>query len=88
MLKQIFYGGYLMKDLIKAMDNLPWIVKLILCIPALDIVWVIYRIVKSLVAGNTLAIVLSIVLLIVGIPWLWAIDLVFVLLKKQVWWFC
>ncbi|MBO5110411.1 MAG: hypothetical protein J6D21_06810 [Clostridia bacterium] len=77
-----------MKDLIKAMDNLPWIVKLILCIPALDIVWVIYRIVKSLVAGNTLAIVLSIVLLIVGIPWLWAIDLVFVLLKKQVWWFC
>ena len=77
-----------MKDLIKAMDNLPWIVKLILCIPALDIVWVIYRIVKSLVAGNTLAIVLSIVLLIVGIPWLWAIDLVCVLLKKQVWWFC
>ena len=76
-----------MKDLIKAMDNLPWIIKLILCIPALDIVWTIYRLLRSLVAGNVIAIVLSIVLFICA-PFVWLIDLICVLLKKQVWWLC
>lgn len=76
-----------MKDLIKAMDNLPWIIKLILCIPALDIVWTVYRLLRSLVAGNVIAIVLSIVLFICA-PFVWLIDLICVLLKKQVWWFC
>ncbi len=76
-----------MKDLIKAMDNLPWIVKLILCIPALDIVWTVYRLLKSLVAGNVVAIVLSIVLFFFA-PFVWLIDLICVILKKNVWWFC
>ena len=77
-----------MKDLIKAMDNLPWLVKLILCIPAIDIVWAVYRVIRSLAAGNVLGIVLSIVLIIVGIPVLWLIDLICVLVSKNVWWFC
>lgn len=76
-----------MKDLIKAMDNLPWIVKLILCIPALDIVWTVYRLLRSLVAGNVLAIVISIILFVCA-PFVWLIDLICVLFKKQVWWFC
>ncbi len=76
-----------MKDLIKAMDNLPQIVKLILCIPALDIVWTVYRLLRSLVAGNTLAIVLSIVLFFCA-PFVWLIDLICVLLNKKVWWLC
>ena len=76
-----------MKDLIKAMDNLPWIVKLILCIPALDIVWTVYRLLRSLVAGNVIAIVLSIVLFICA-PFVWLIDLICVILNKEVWWFC
>lgn len=77
-----------MKDLIKSFDKLPFIVKIILCIPVLDIAWVIYRIVKSLVAENTLAIVLSIVLVIVGIPWLWLVDMVCMIINKKVWWLC
>lgn len=76
-----------MKDLIKAMDNLPWIVKLILCIPALDIVWTVYRLLRSLVAGNVIAIVISIILFVCA-PFVWLIDLICVLCKKQVWWFC
>lgn len=76
-----------MKDLIKAMDNLPWLVKLILCIPALDIVWTVYRLLKSLVAGNTIAIILSIVLFFFA-PFVWLIDLLCVIFKKNVWWFC
>lgn len=77
-----------MKDLVKAIDNLPWLVKLILCIPVLDIVWAVYRVIRSLAAGNVLGIVLSIVLIIVGIPFLWLIDLICVIVSKNVWWFC
>ena len=77
-----------MKDLIKAIDNLPQIVKLILCIPMLDIVWAVYRVLRSLVANNLLGIIASIALIIVGIPWLWIVDLVCMILNKKVLWFC
>ena len=53
-----------MKSFIKAIDSLPYIIKIILCIPALDIVWGIYRLIKSLDKGNAVGIVLAIVLLI------------------------
>ena len=76
-----------MKEFIKAMDNLPWIAKLILCIPALDIVWTIYRLIKSIDAKNNLGIVLSIVLFVFA-PFVWLVDLICVILNKQVWWFC
>lgn len=75
-----------MKSFIKAIDSLPYIVKLILCIPALDIVWGIYRLVKSLDKGNAVGIVLAIVLLIVGVPFVWLIDLLCVLFGGKVWW--
>ena len=77
-----------MKDIIKTMDNLPWIAKLILCIPALDIVWNIYRLLKSVDAQNTVAIVISILLIFVGLPFMWAIDLICVILNKKIWWLC
>ena len=76
-----------MKDLIKALDGLPLIVKLILCIPVLDIVWTVYRLARSLVAGNTLAIVLSIILFFCA-PFVWLIDLICILVSEKVWWFC
>ena len=76
-----------MKDLIKLFDNLPWIVKIILCLPALDIVWTVYRLIRSLDAGNTVAIVLSIVLFFFA-PFVWLIDLICVILNKKVWWLC
>ncbi|MBR4032888.1 MAG: hypothetical protein IKJ07_09170 [Clostridia bacterium] len=76
-----------MKDFIKAIDNLPWIVKLILCIPVLDIVWTIYRLVKSIDVQNTLGIVVSIILFFFA-PFVWLIDLICVIVNKKVWWFC
>ena len=76
-----------MKDLIKSMDNLPWLVKLILCIPVLDIVWNVYRLLRSLVASNVIGIVVSIIL-IIGAPIVWLIDLLFVIFTKKIWWFC
>ncbi len=75
-----------MKALIDAMAGLPKLVKLILCIPALDIIWTIYRLCRSLEKKNVVGIVLAIVLLIVGIPWVWLIDLICVILRGEVWW--
>ena len=77
-----------MNDLIKTFDDLPLWLKIIFALPGLDIIWAVYRVVRSVVAKNTLAIVLSIVLIIVGIPFLWLVDIIFLLLKGKVWWFC
>ncbi|MBR5312402.1 MAG: hypothetical protein IKU40_05940 [Clostridia bacterium] len=76
-----------LNELIKSFDNLPKIVKLILAIPALDIIWVIYRIIKSVRDNNTLGIILGVVLLFVGVPFLWLIDIICIIMKDTVWWF-
>jgi hypothetical protein len=70
-----------MKDLIKAIDNLPWIVKLILCVPALDIVWAIYRIVKGVTEQNIVVLAVGIIWIIGAVSIGWLIDLIGILLK-------
>lgn len=72
-----------MKELIKQVEALPLLVKIILAIPALDIIWGIYRIVKGVDANNTAAIIIGIVLLFV--PFMWIVDIVMILLKGNVW---
>ena len=72
-----------MKELIKQIEALPLIVKIILAIPALDIVWGIYRIVKAVDANNTAGIIIGIILLFV--PFMWIVDIVMILLKGNVW---
>ena len=71
-----------MKELIKQMEALPIIVKVILAL-FVDIVWSIYRIVKGVDENNTTAIILSIILLFV--PLMWIFDTVMILLKGNVW---
>ncbi len=75
-----------MKQLIQAIDDLPLIVKIIFCIPALDIIWNIYRLCRSVDNQNTLGIVLAIVLLFFGWWGIWLIDLVCVILNHKIWW--
>ena len=72
-----------MKDFIKAIDNLPWIVKLILCIPALDIVWAIYRIIKGLETKNTVMLIAGILWIFPGAAFLWIWDIVTTFLYKH-----
>ena len=79
-------GETLMKNLIKAIEELPWIVKLILCIPMLDIVWTIVRLCRSIVANNTVGIVVAVILFFFA-PFVWLIDLICVILKGKIWWF-
>ena len=76
-----------MKNFINAMDELPFIVKLLLCIPALDIIWTVYRLIRSLDAKNTAGIVVSIIMFF-GFAFMWIIDLICVIVNKKVWWFC
>ncbi|MBP3496195.1 MAG: hypothetical protein J6K52_08335 [Clostridia bacterium] len=75
-----------MEKLIKAIDELPWIVKLLLCIPALDIVWAVYRLCKSLTANNTLGIVLAILCIFPGAAFVWLVDIICVLVNGKIWW--
>ena len=72
-----------MKSFVKAMDNLPWIVKLILCLPALDIVWAVYRIVKGLATKNILILVFGILWIVPGIAIGWLIDLLCTIFAKK-----
>ena len=75
-----------MKTLIKDMESLPLWVKIILALPALDIIWVIYRLCKSIDRENTLGIVLAVILLIIGIPFLWLIDIITLVVSNYVLW--
>lgn len=75
-----------MKEVIKFFDDAPKIFKLIFALPGLDIAWVIYRICKSLDKGNNLGVILGIVLIIVGIPFVWLLDLICILLDKPIFW--
>ena len=71
----------IMKELISALDNLPLVVKIILAV-FLDIVWHIYRIMKSVDTNNTTALIVSIILLF--IPFMGIIDLIVLILKGEV----
>ena len=73
-----------MKEFISSADALPSWAKLVLMIPFLDIFWWIYRIIRSIDSGNALCLVLGIVLLFVGIPFWWLVDIVYDLLKGKV----
>lgn len=75
-----------MSNLIKTFDDLPLIVKVILCIPMLDIVWSIYKICRSIDKSNVLGIVLGILTIFPGAFFIWIIDLVTLLVSGRVWW--
>ena len=72
-----------MKELLAQIEGLPLILKIILAIPALDIVWGIYRIVKAVAANNVVGIIIGIVLLFV--PIMWIIDIIMIIVKGNVW---
>ena len=57
-------------------DELPYIVKLLLCIPALNIVWALYRIIKGATEQNIVVLVIGIVWIIGAISIGWLVDLI------------
>ena len=75
-----------MKGFVNAFDGFSKVVKFLLALPILDILWVVYRLCKSADNKNTLGVILAIVILIVGIPFLWLVDMVTILLNDKVLW--
>lgn len=64
-------------------DSMPWILKLILCIPALDIFWAIYRIYKGVRTGNMVMLIVGILWIVPGAAFLWLVDLISTILFKR-----
>jgi hypothetical protein len=75
-----------MKNLIKAIDSSPTLLKIILALPALDIVWNVYRVARSLANDNLIGAVLGAVLIVVGIPFMWLVDILTLLFTGDVLW--
>lgn len=74
-----------MKDLVKAFDGLPWIVKIILALPFIDgIAYGIYRIAKGIDKKDNVILIAGIIWIFVGWAILWIIDLITVILYKKV----
>lgn len=70
-----------MQEFLRAVDGLPLVVKVILCIPVLDIFYSICRVVKGVVKGDILWIVLGVLTVFPGAFFMWLLDLIWVLLK-------
>lgn len=73
-----------MKDIVKAYDGLPWIIKLIFALPGIDgLAWGIYRVAKGISQNNGLLIVIGLIWLFVGFFLFWVIDLYSVIVHKK-----
>lgn len=72
-----------MKQLVDELNGLPLIIKVILCIPAVDIVWGIARICKGLADKNLLFTFLGILTVFPGAAFIWIVDLILVLLRGR-----
>ena len=70
-----------MNDLLKSVDGLPLILKVILCIPCIDIFYCICRVVQGVVKNNVLWIGLGILTVFPGAFFMWLLDLIWVLWK-------
>lgn len=67
-----------MKDYVKLIDGLPWIVRLILALPGIDgIVYGIYRIAKG-------KLIIGLLWIILGFAILWIIDMVTIIRNGKV----
>lgn len=72
-----------MKDVVKAFDDMPWILKLVLCLPVLNIAWAIYRICKGADTKNTVMLVAGIFWIFLGATVLWLVDLICTIAWKK-----
>lgn len=75
-----------MNGFVNAFDNLPKVVKIILAIPFLDIVWVVYRLCRSIAKNNVVGVILAVLLIIIGIPFLWLVDIITLIVMDKVLW--
>ena len=68
-----------MKAFIKTVNSWPLIVKLLLCIPLVEIFYGICRIINQAAKGNILMLVLAILTVVPGAAFMWLLDLIWVI---------
>jgi len=64
-------------DFVKAIDNLPVWVKIVLSLPFLDFIWGIYRIVKGACKNDNVLILVGILWIVPGATVCWVLDIIF-----------
>lgn len=75
-----------MKNLVKSLESLPWIIRVLLVV-LYGAYGNLLRLFKSLAKNNLLGVILSVILLLSGgLLILWIVDLVCVLTNKPIWW--
>lgn len=75
-----------MQNIISSFDRLPLLAKIILALPGVDVIWVVYRLLRSLSKENLVGVVLAILILVFGIPILWILDIVTIVSMGRVLW--
>lgn len=68
-----------MKGLINSVNKLPLILKLLLCIPGIDIFYGILRIINQFSKGHILLGVISILLIVPLTVAMWLVDIIWIL---------
>ena len=68
-----------MKEFIKTVNGWPLIVKLLLCIPVVEIFYGICRIINQAAKGNVLMLIVAILTVIPGAAFMWLLDLIWVI---------
>ena len=78
-----------MKKYLAFFDGLSKLCKILFALPFVDIAWAIYRLFRTVTKNNkdVLAIVTASLLIVVGIPFLWIVDIVCLDMDKPVPWF-
>lgn len=75
-----------MKEIVKTLENLPSIIRLILVI-VYGLYGSLLRLFKSLAAKNIIGVILAIILIATGgLIVLWIYDIICVIQKKPLWW--
>lgn len=73
-----------MKGFIKSVNSLPLIIKLLLCIPGIEIFYGICRVInQASKRNNGLMVLVAILTIIPGAAFMWLIDIIWVLWKKH-----
>ena len=73
-----------MEEFVRALDELPLGVKIVLALPGIDIIWGIYRIVDGICRGSVPQIILGAVWVFAGTAFCWVLDIIFLLVKGEV----
>ena len=76
-----------MNAFIKWLDSRSKLVKILFCLPFVDILWALYRILGAIKNGNILHLVLGIIWVFFGSFVGWLLDLICIILFDHIFWF-